>query len=60
MDVNPSNVRFHLTHAMNVQRFHHRDCGLANFAFLSGTVNYSSRKALLKLGKKTSLASLHS
>ena len=34
---NPHGVRFHLTHAMNVQRFHHRDCGLANFAFLSGT-----------------------
>ena len=38
IDNNPQGVRFHLTHALNVQRFHHRDCGLANFAFLSGSV----------------------
>ena len=25
---------FHLTHAFNVQVFHHRDCGLANFALI--------------------------
>lgn len=27
--------RFHLTHAFNVQVFHHRECGLANIAFLA-------------------------
>jgi len=26
---------FHVTHTFNVQRFHHRDCGLANLALLS-------------------------
>merc|ERR1712039_664492 len=27
-------ARPHITHAFNVQRFHHRDCGLANVAIL--------------------------
>merc|ERR1712232_955675 len=27
-------MRPHVTHAFNVQRFHHRDCGLANMALL--------------------------
>lgn len=32
---NPHDVRFHITHAFNVTKFHHRDSGLANFAFVS-------------------------
>jgi N-acetylglucosamine-6-phosphate deacetylase len=32
---NPHDIRFHITHAFNVTKFHHRDSGLANFAMVS-------------------------
>lgn len=32
---NPYNIRFHITHAFNVTKFHHREAGLANFALVS-------------------------
>ena len=32
---NPHDIRIHMTHGFNVNKFHHRDVGLSNFAFLS-------------------------
>eukprot|EP00494_Astrolonche_serrata_P011314 UN11394 len=39
-----SSTRFHLTHCFNVQKFHHRDTGLANFTFLSSLPNLPKYK----------------
>ena len=43
---NPHDIRFHITHAFNVTKFHHRDSGLANFAFVSKFPNSEEFKGI--------------